>query len=69
MSGSSAKDSLAKNAALAIKAIANAPFRSIFLITSRSSGERPLSASSRECKLHRRQAARGGGSGEDAPCS
>ena len=52
MSGSTPKDGLARNAALPIKASANVSFRSMFLMNSpfiRSSGERALSASSRQC--------------------
>ena len=73
MSGSTAKDGLARNAALPIKASANAPFRSMLLMN-RSfhpllGGEGAFRVQPGMHAFHLRQLRRGGGSGEDAPCS
>jgi hypothetical protein len=71
VSGSSAKDGLARNATLHIKASANVPFRSMFLMN-RSfhpllGGEGAFRQPAMHA-FHLRQLGRGG-SGENASCS
>ena len=70
MSGSTAKDGLARNAALATKASASVPFRSMFLIKQSFhalvGGENAFRALAMHA-FHLRQLGCGGGSGVNAP--